>query len=136
MVDFGCIALVALLWGAWPLVARSSGYGGPLGSLILTVFGLIPITLATTLHGAAVRPSSVALTKLAVAGVMMGAGLVAFNIVANSKMEASVSIPTIDAAMLIVSAMGAIYFFAESISPQKVIGLILLLVGIVVLRPT
>jgi len=135
-IELVCIALVAVFWGGWPLVARSSGYGGPLGSLLLTAFGLIPIALATVFYGEPVRPAPVVLVKLAVAGAMMGAGLVAFNIVANSRMEASVSIPIIDSAMLIVSAAGAIYFFGESISLQKFIGFALLLAGIAVLRPS
>jgi len=66
----------------------------------------------------------------------MGMGLVAFNLVANSKLEASISLPIIDTAMLIVSTVGAIYFFQEPISSQKIIGLLLLIAGIVVLRPS
>jgi drug/metabolite transporter (DMT)-like permease len=136
MIEVGCIALVAAFWGAWPLVARSAGYGGPLGSLLLTAFGLIPIILVTMFHTSGVRPSAIASAKLAVAGAMMGAGLVAFNVVVNSKMEASVAIPIVDSAMLIVSTVGAIYFFEESISAQKIVGLALLLAGIAVLRPS
>ena len=36
-VDVACIAIVALLWGAYPLVARSSAQGGALGTLILSL---------------------------------------------------------------------------------------------------
>jgi drug/metabolite transporter (DMT)-like permease len=133
--DFAYIAAVAIFWGAWPLVARSSGHGGPLGSLVLSLFGLVPIMVLVFMERAGL-PSFVALLKLALAGTMMGLGLLAFNLVANSKMEASVSIPIIDAAMLIVSSVGAIYFFQESITLQKMIGLTLLLTGIVILRPS
>ena len=63
--EYLCIALVAIFWGGWPLVARSAGYGGPLGSLVLSVAGLIPITLATLWHGTQTRPPAGALWKLA-----------------------------------------------------------------------
>ena len=135
-IELGCIAAVAVLWGGWPLVARSAGHGGPLGSLLLSAFGFVPIILLTVFDSGAARPSTAAVAKLAVAGSMMGAGLVAFNFVANSKMEASVSIPIIDSAMLVVTALGAIWFFGESVSPRKVIGILLLVSGIAVLRPS
>jgi multidrug transporter EmrE-like cation transporter len=136
MIDALCIALVAAMWGGWPLVARSSGYGGPVGSLLLTFAGLVPIGLATLLQGATALPSTSACGRIAVAGAMMGAGLVAFNIVVNGSLDASVSIPIVDAGALIVSTAGAIYFFGEALSPQKIIGIFLLVAGIVVLRPS
>jgi multidrug transporter EmrE-like cation transporter len=66
----------------------------------------------------------------------MGIGLIAFNLLANAKMDASTSIPIVDAAMLVVTASGAIYFFGEPISTQKVLGVALLLAGIALLRPS
>lgn len=129
------MVVVSFFWGGWPLVARASGYGAPLGALILTIAGLVPIALAAMIDGTA-RPSTSELVKLTIAGVMMGVGLVAFNIVANSKMDASVSIPIIDAAMLVVSVSGAIYFFHEAITVQKLVGVVLLVTGILVLQPS
>ncbi len=131
-----CIVVVALFWGGYPLVARSTGVGGPVGALILTLSGLVPILTAVVWQGGALRPSPSELGRLIVAGVMMGIGLVAFNAVANSKsMEASISIPVIDTAMLIVSVIGAILFFAEPVTVKKMIGIGLLVAGILVLRP-
>jgi drug/metabolite transporter (DMT)-like permease len=133
-VEIVCIALVALCWGGYPLVARSSGYGGPLGALILTLAGLVPIVLSVLWEGGA-RPAPGALVKLAIAGLLMGSGLVAFNRLANSPLEASISIPIVDTAMLIVTTLGAIYFFQESVTAAKLVGLALLAAGIVALRP-
>jgi len=130
-----CIALVAIFWGGYPLVARWSGSGGALGALILSLAGLVPITLAVLWQAGAERPSSSALAKLGIAGVMMGCGLIAFNRVANSRLDASISIPIVDTAMLIVTTLGAIYFFQEAVTPRKLVGLALLVSGIVALRP-
>jgi drug/metabolite transporter (DMT)-like permease len=138
-VEIICIALVAACWGGYPLVARSSGYGGPLGTLLLALAGLLPITLAV-LHqgghpGGVERPPAGALVKLAIAGVLMGSGLLAFNRLANSRLDASISIPIVDTAMLIVTTLGAIYFFQEAVTARKLVGLALLVAGIAVLRP-
>jgi drug/metabolite transporter (DMT)-like permease len=131
-----CMAIVALAWGAYPLVARSSGVGGPLGALILTLSALIPIVSLVLWQDAIARPSSVELGKLIFAGVLMGIGTAAFNFVANSRqLDASISIPIIDTAMLFISVIGAIVFFAEPITVKKVVGIGLLIAGIAVLKP-
>ena len=38
-LEIVCIALVAACWGGYPLLARASGYGGPLGTLVLALAG-------------------------------------------------------------------------------------------------
>lgn len=135
LFDYGCIAIVALAWGSWPLFARSSGLGGPLGSLLLMIFGIAPIALAVLVQRDFAPPSSAALWKLAIGGGLMGVGLIAFNLLANAEMDASTSIPIVDSAMLIVTTVGAIYVFGESVSTQKLLGILLLLSGIALLRP-
>jgi len=134
-LEIVCIALVAACWGGYPLVARASGYGGPLGTLVLALAGLLPITLAVLWQGGVERPSAAAIGKLAVAGLLMGGGLLAFNKLANSRLDASISIPIVDTAMLIVTTLGAIYFFQEAVTARKLAGLALLVAGILALRP-
>ena len=134
--DVACIAIVALFWGGYPLVARTSGYGGALGTLVLSLAGLVPIMVAALWGGLAVRPSTAQLVRLGVAGVMMGIGLIAFNRLANGELDASVSIPIVDTAMLLVSTVGALWFFEEPVTTQKLVGIALLMAGIVLLRPT
>jgi drug/metabolite transporter (DMT)-like permease len=133
--DVACIAIVALLWGAYPLVARSSGQGGALGTLILSLAGLVPIAAAVLWGGPGRRPSGDELVRLGIAGAMMGLGLLAFNRLANGKLDASVSIPVADTAMLLVSAVAAMWFFEEPATTRKLIGIGLLVAGIVLLRP-
>lgn len=131
-----CMAIVALAWGGYPLIARSSGVGGPLGALILTLCALIPSATLVLWQGVMARPSSVELTKLIVAGLIMGIGTTAFNFVVNSRqLDASISIPIIDTAMLLVTVIGAVLIFAEPLTVRKVIGIGLLIAGIVVLKP-
>ena len=53
----------------------------------------------------------------------------------SREIEASVAIPIVDTAMLFVSVIAAVLFFAEPITVRKCAGLALLVAGIVVLRP-
>lgn len=135
-IEYVYMAVAAVMWGAYPLVARSSGISGAAGALVLTLAGLVPITLTTLWEGTALRFGLAPLTKLIVAGMMMGIGLIAFTSVASSRqIDASISIPIIDTAMLLVTVVGAVIFFAEPMTIKKVLGITLLLAGIVLLRP-
>ena len=130
------ILVVAVFWGGYPLIARGVGIGGPLGALLLSVVSLTTIAAATLWTGVEAWPSSGDVFRLAIAGLMMGIGLLAFNAVAASRaVEASVSIPIMDTAMLVVSVVAAVLFFAEPITARKALGLALLIAGIAVLRP-
>lgn len=134
--EYSCIVIVALAWGGYPLIARASGIGGALGALILTLSALLPIVAITWWQGIAMRPAIPEIIKLVIAGIMMGIGTTAFNFVANSRqLDASVSIPIIDTAMLLVSVIAAVIFFAEPVTMRKLLGMGLLVAGIVVLRP-
>jgi drug/metabolite transporter (DMT)-like permease len=130
------ILIVSLFWGGYPLIARGVGIGGPLGALALSVVSLSTIAAATWWTGVEKWPSAADAIRLALAGLMMGIGLLAFNAVAASRrVEASVSIPIMDTGMLIVSVVAAALFFAEPITVRKAVGLTLLAAGIAVLRP-
>lgn len=129
------VALVAFFWGGWPLVSRSAGETGATGSLILLVAALAPVALVTLWEGPEMPPP-VAVVKLALAGAMNGAGLVAFHLVTTRPgVEISSAVPVIDTAMLLVTALGGVLFFAEALTPQKGIGVALLVAGILLLRP-
>ena len=124
------------MWGSYPLVLRSTGQGGAWGSLILMLAGTVPIAIAAAWQGGIVKPPTAELTRLVIAGVMMGFGMLAFNAVANSRnLDASVSIPIVDTAMLLVTVVCAVLFFAEPITVRKGIGIALMIAGILVLRP-
>jgi drug/metabolite transporter (DMT)-like permease len=135
-IEYLCIAIVAAMWGSYPLISRSTHVGGAMGALILMLGGLIPVSIATAWSGGLTRPSSADLMKLALAGVMMGTGTVAFNQLAISRrLDASISIPIVDTAMLLVSVVGAVLFFAEPVTARKLAGVGLLIAGIVALKP-
>lgn len=131
-----CIAIVAMAWGGYPLISRTTAVEGPLGAMILTLFGLLPIGAATWLDAATRAPSLRDLGRLALAGLLMGSGTAAFNtLVTSRRLEASVSIPIVDTTMLLVSVAGAALFFAEPLTARKLAGIALLVAGIAVLRP-
>jgi len=132
--EFIGIAVVALMWGGYPLLSRSAGLGNALGTFILMSSGWLVIAAATAWQGLGSRPPTAVVGKLVVAGAMMGVGLLAFNAVSNSRrLDASISIPIMDTAMLVVTVIGAIWFFAEPFTLRKGIGLALLLAGIATL---
>jgi drug/metabolite transporter (DMT)-like permease len=133
--EFTWILVTAFLWGGYPLVSRTAGFQGPRAALILTMVGLLPISLMAFLDTQAGWPTRAGLGKLAAAGLMMGGGLVAFVRVAAGPLEASVALPIVDVAMLLVSAIGAMLMFAEPLTWQKGVGIALLLGGIALLRP-
>lgn len=134
--EYFAILMVAAFWGGYPLLTRATGVTGPIVSLVMAAGSLAVIAVATFWQGVEVRPTMSELVKLAVAGAMMGVGLLAFNCAANSRaMDASVSIPIMDTSMLLTTTIGAIWFFAEPITGRKVLGLALLLAGIFVLKP-
>jgi drug/metabolite transporter (DMT)-like permease len=129
------VVLVALCWGGWPLVSRSAGGTGAAGSLVILLAALVPVGLAAYWEGGAL-PAPHAAARLAVAGVLNGAGLVAFHLVTIRRdVEVSSLVPVIDTAMLLVTALGGILFFAEALTLQKGIGVALLVTGIYLLRP-
>jgi uncharacterized membrane protein len=129
------VALVALCWGGWPLVSRSAGGTGAAGSLVILVAALVPVGIAALWEGGAL-PGPTALGRLAVAGVLNGAGLVAFHLVTIRRdVEVSSLVPVIDTAMLLVTALGGVLLFAEAVTLQKGIGVALLVAGIYLLRP-
>ncbi len=130
-----CIALIAVFWGGYPLVARLSSSGGPLGSLVLVLVSVLPIAGAVLVSGDRALPARGQLWPLLVAGVMQGVGLLAFVRLATGKLDASVAIPIADVGMLIVTTVGAILFFHEAVTLQKLAGLGLLFAGIFLLRP-
>jgi drug/metabolite transporter (DMT)-like permease len=130
------MAVTALLWGAYPLVSRTAGYSGPRAALILTLAGLVPISIMAYATHDAGWPTRSGLLKLLFAGLLMGGGLVTFIMLASGSIESSIALPIVDVAMLLVSAVGAMIFFAEPVTLQKIGGIALLLAGIALLSPT
>jgi drug/metabolite transporter (DMT)-like permease len=134
--EYICIVLVALFWGCYPLVTRSTGVTGPIVSLVMTLSAATAIAAATVWRGVPLRPSAAEVGKLIIAGAMMGVGLLAFNAVANSRqIDASASIPIMDTLMLLATFVGAIVFFAEPVTTKKILGVALLITGILLLKP-
>lgn len=131
-----CIAVVGLFWGGYPLVVRAAGATSTIGILILTVAAVLPIGIMAWQSGQGALATH-AIIKFIIAGTMMGIGLIAFNVaVTNPNIEISNVIPIINTMMLIVTTIGGIWFFSESITLQKMIGIALLVIGIILLRPT
>jgi drug/metabolite transporter (DMT)-like permease len=131
------IAVVGLTWGGYPLVARWAHYEGPRATMILMIAGMAPILVAMMQPSALATgwPAPIALAKLTAAGLLMGVGLLAFHALTNSPLDASITIPISDTSMLLVTTVGAILFFGEAITLQKLAGISLMLIGIVLLRP-
>lgn len=128
------IAVVALAWGGYPLMARAAGQQGPFGAVLLMLGGLLPVGLAWQLLPAPDAPQSGFPSLLLLAGATMGVGLTAYHAVLTSPMDASLSIPIVNVTMILVSTMGAVVFFAEPLSARKLIAVALLVAGIALLQ--
>ena len=130
------IVVVVLAWGGYPLIIRAAGVGGALGAMVLTLSALFPIALALWWQGNFVRPANADLLRVVAGGLFMGVGTTAFNFVVNSrKLDASTSVPIMDTGMLLVTTLGAVWFYGEPFSARKALGIALLVVGIGILRP-
>jgi len=133
--DWLYIAVVAVFWGGYPLITRLSSINGPQASFLLASVSLAPIAAAMWWSGDTARPTSAQIWPILIGGLMQGIGLMAFVRVATSKLDASIAIPISDVSMLLVTTLGAIAFFAEAVTAQRVVGIALLVTGIVLLRP-
>jgi drug/metabolite transporter (DMT)-like permease len=134
-LDWVYIALVAVFWGGYPLITRLSSINGPQASFLLAAISLAPIAVAMLWSGDTARPTGAQLWPIAIGGLMQGIGLMAFVRVATSKLDASIAIPISDVSMLLVTTVGAIAFFSEAVTAQKLAGVALLVSGILLLRP-
>ena len=127
------IIAVIVFWGAWPLVARVAGESGFMGAFVVSVFSFATVGAGACFAGIA-RPDADTFAVLGVAGVLMGLGLVAFNAASTSPLvEVSTVVPIIDTGMLLVSVIGGIVFFGESVTPRKLFAVALLVSGILLL---
>ena len=135
-VEWICIGVVAVFWGGYPLITRAAQIEGAFSSFLVALAALVPAAAAALWQsGEFVRPSPGQLGALLLAGLMQGVGLLAFLRVASGAFDASLAIPISDVAMLIVTALGAIVFFHEPLTGQKLAGFALLFAGIALLRP-
>ena len=135
-VEWICIGLVALFWGGYPLLTRAVQYPGAFGTFVVALAALVPASAAALWQSGFTRPTAGQLGALVAAGLMQGIGLLAFLRVASGAFDASLAIPISDVAMLIVTAVGAIAFFGEPVTGQKLVGFALLFGGIALLRPS
>jgi lysylphosphatidylglycerol synthetase-like protein (DUF2156 family) len=84
-----------------------------------------------------VRAALLALTQPAfnLNGVQATTHMAAPLLVVNGPLAASLSIPIIYVAMLIVSRLGAFWAFGEGFNAQQLVALGLMLAGILLMRP-
>lgn len=123
-----------LLWGGWPLLTRAAGDTTPGTLLVIGITAAVPPIINFFLRGGEL-PTAGGSVLLAAAGLMMGVGLITFNVVLTSPlMPMSVSLPIMDTLLLLVGAAGAIYFFQESLTPSKLFFIGVLVVGIIGLQ--
>lgn len=132
------ILVIAILWGGWPLVARSVNNPSSTMNLVIVVVAIFPVLLqywytTTALSLAATKMDAM---KMVAGGLMMGTGMIFFNAVLASKdVSVSTVVPLINVSMLMVSVLGGVFFFSEEMTPSKIFGLVLLISGMVLIRP-
>lgn len=123
------------MWGGWPLVVRPFGTT-PALSAIQALMAVLPAAVVVGLKGSdSTTGGPRAIAAFGVAGILMGIGLILFNLLAtNRTVEISRIAPIINTGMLLTTVLGGIFFYGEMITAQKVAGILLLCVGIFLLR--
>ena len=115
-----CIGVVAVFWGGYPLVARAASFGGPWVTRAGRVVAVVPDRLRA-LAGRRLR-AAVARSARAARSRGTDAGPRADRVSArrerrSSRLRSRSRSPT--SAMLIVTTVGALLFFQEAVTLQK-----------------
>jgi drug/metabolite transporter (DMT)-like permease len=127
--------LAAVLFGTWPLLVRGAGAPTSANTFIITLNAAALIALIMGFQNITL-PKSDTMPHLILAGLLLGGGMIVYNAVLTAPgAQMSIVIPLVSAAIIIVSTIGGVGFFREPLTPWKVIGIGLLIVGIIFLRP-
>lgn len=133
------IFITAICWGGWPLLTRLSGVDGAVYAPIITTIAITFPFCYFFVYAQANTVAPVTIQSLAYlipAGLIMGLGVITFSMVLQSTtLDISSSIPIINSAVLIITLIGGAILFNDSISLQKICGIVAILIGIYLLRP-
>ena len=125
----------ALTFAAWPIISRFSGLPGIWVSLTMSVGTLIAVIVGKMFFpgGDAIYTKAIALGILA--GAVNGAGIIAFGLITSNKnWDISIYIPMTFGVMLALASISGIVLLGESLSPQKIIGVLVIIFGIYLIR--
>lgn len=136
---FYLIAITAICWGGWPLLARLSNTDGAAYAPVIIASAIVPTIYYLFVHASPSAPASITIPSLVYlipAGLMMGIGTISFSLVIQStELGLSSSIPMINSTMIVVAVIGSVLLFGDNISFQKIAGIATILAGIYLLRP-
>ena len=127
--------VIAIGLGGWPLAARAAGIP-PFGIAVILSIGTVA---AVTAVGPMMFTWDAVTKKMVyiglLAGLINGVSFLAYSkLVSNPAWDISLYVPLAIAMMLIVPVIGGPLFFGESMSPNKWLGIILILAGIYCIR--
>ena len=138
------VLFVMVMWGGWPIVARLAGLSSIWVAIVGSAVGAAMVAVVSfAIHG---MPSLAAMTGLrdvpdmrsflvgAVAGAMLGLGMLAYSVlISNKAWEVSTLVPIAAGSITAFTAIAGILFLGESIGLMKLLGLVAVVVGIVLL---
>ena len=130
------LSLVAAIgFGGWPLAARAAGIP-PFGIAVILSIGTVA---AVTAVGPIMFTWDSVSRKMVyiglLAGVINGVSFLAYSrLVSNPAWDISVYVPLAIALMLIIPVIGGPLFFNESVTINKVLGVLAILVGVYLIR--
>jgi uncharacterized membrane protein len=128
--------LSGVLFGLWPSIARTAGSTSTNTSLIVSAVTFLLLTgymLFKNQTGDLIGADSAAIWKLALAGLVNGAGILAYGILVNWQgdgIEISKLVPLSVGIMIISSFISGVLMFNEPITATKIVGVLLLGGGI------
>lgn len=112
--------IAAVGFGAWPLIARTSGAHASWVTIVVTIITMVVAVIGATnkVPGA---PTNKAITILVLAGITNGIGMIAYGRLLTD-FEMSALAPAALTMMIVIIAVGGIIFFHEAITWQKMVG--------------
>lgn len=132
---FAFVLLSAFTFAAWPIVGRFSGLSAIWVSTVVSLSTLVLVVAAKPLFANEETPQAKALVIGVIAGALNGLGILAFNkITSNKSLDITIYVPMTFGLMLVLASIGGVIVFGESMTQNKVWGMVAILVGVYLLR--
>ncbi len=121
--------LTALGFGGWPLVVRESS-ASPLATSIFVLIGTLVPLLVLTFSGMEISTSARSLIRPLLAGMLNGAGFIAYILLCMKKEWAPTFVPISLVLMVLVVTIGGAIFYGDKLDAGKISGIILSLAAV------
>lgn len=122
---------LAILWGGYQLLIRTTEVPPLMVALYVVAFGLIPVGAANIWSGAGISGTPRQIGLLMIAGIMFGSGMILYaSLLTNRELDLSIWAPIAAVTITATVIVGTIVFFGESVTPARMVGFVLALAAL------